>query len=83
MIREFVKKRFWPSCAYYLVDNASTRLRGYTGHIETDSGTAHLGRSIESSLAYIDAVFNDYKRYSGVAQFSGNVAEVACGSSRR
>ena len=79
MIREFVKKRFWLTCAYYLVDNASTRWRGYTGNIETDSGTAHLGRSIESSLAYIEEVFNDYKRYSGVGQFSGHVAEVGPG----
>lgn len=79
MIREFVKKRFWLTCAYYVVDNASTRFRGYTGDIETDSGTAHLGRSIESSLAYIEEVFNDYKRYSGVSQFSGNVAEVGPG----
>jgi SAM-dependent methyltransferase len=79
VIREFVKKRFWLTCAYYVVDNAKTRLRGLTGHMETDSGTAHLGRSIESSLAYIEEVFGDYKRYAGVERFNGSVAEVGPG----
>jgi SAM-dependent methyltransferase len=79
MIRTFVKKRFWLTCAYYLVDNALAKWRGYTGNIETDSGTAHVGLSIDSSLAYIEDVFGDYKRYSGVGQFSGRVAEVGPG----
>jgi SAM-dependent methyltransferase len=79
VIREFVKKQFWLTCAYYVVDNARTRLRGFTGNMETDSGTAHLGRSIDSSLAYIEEVFGDYKRYAGVDRFSGNVAEVGPG----
>ena len=79
MIRDFVKKRFWLTCAYYLVDNGLTRWRGLTGNIETDSGTAHAGRSIDSSLAYIEEVFNDYKRYSGVSRFHGRVAEVGPG----
>ena len=79
MIREFVKRRFWLTCAYYLADHAAAKWRGYTGNIDTDSGTAHLGRSIESSLAYIDEVFGDYKRYSGVGRFGGRVAEVGPG----
>jgi len=79
MIREFVKKRFWLRCAYYVADNARTRLRGATGDIETDSGTAHVGRSIDSSLAYIEEVFGDYKRYAGVDRFSGDVAEIGPG----
>jgi len=79
LIREFVKRHFWLTCAYYLADHASARWRGTTGNIETDSGTAHLGRSIESSLAYIEEVFGDYKRYSGVGRFSGRVAEVGPG----
>jgi SAM-dependent methyltransferase len=79
VIRTLVKKRYWLTCAYYLVDNALARWRGYTGDIETDSGTAHSGLSIESSLAYIDEVFSDYKRYSGVGRFHGRVAEVGPG----
>jgi hypothetical protein len=79
MIREFVKKQFWLTCAYYVVDNATARLRGLTGNIETDSGAAHLGLSIDSSLAYIEEVFGDYKRYAGIDRFSGAVAEVGPG----
>lgn len=79
MIRAFVKKRFWLSCTYYLFEHELTKLRGHAGDIETDSGTAHAGRSVDSSLAYIDEVFDDYKRYSGVSRFSGRVAEVGPG----
>ena len=79
MIRDFVKKRFWLTCAYYLADNGRAKWRGYAGNIETDSGTAHVGRSMDSSLAYIEDVFNDYKRYSGASQFGGRVAEVGPG----
>lgn len=79
MIRTFVKKRFWLTCVYYVADNGLAKFRGYTGNIETDSGTAHVGRSMESSLAYIEEVFNDYKRYSGVDHFVGRVAEVGPG----
>ena len=79
MMRAFVKKQFWLTCAYYLVDNGLARLRGYAGNIETESGTAHVGRSMESSLAYIEEVFNDYKRYSGASHFTGRVAEVGPG----
>jgi hypothetical protein len=79
MIRAFVKKRFWLSCAYYLVENELAKLRGRAVDIETDSGTAHAGRSVDSSLAYIYEVFGDYKRYSGVTRFDGRVAEVGPG----
>ena len=79
MIRTFVKKRFWLTCAYYLVDNALGKWRGYTGNIETESGTAHVGLPVDDSLAYIEGVFADYKRYSGVGRFGGRVAEVGPG----
>ena len=35
--------------------------------------------SIDSSLTYIEKVFNDYKYYSGVQRFKGRVAEVGPG----
>ncbi len=79
MMRAFVKRQFWLTCAYYFVDNGLAKWRRSAGDIETDSGTAHLGRSIDSSLAYIAEVFNDYKRYSGASHFSGRVAEVGPG----
>ncbi len=78
-MRAFIKKIFWLVCTYYLLDNFLAKLRGYTGNIETDSGTAHMGMPIDSSLAYIEEVFNDYKLYSGVRRFKGRVAEVGPG----
>lgn len=79
MICTFIKKCFWLNCTYYLIDNFLAKLSGYTGNIETDSGKAHMGRTIDSSLAYIEEVFNDYKKYSGVHHFSGQVAEIGPG----
>lgn len=40
---------------------------------------AHRGRHLASSLAYIRAVFDDYKLYSGVTSFHGRVAEIGPG----
>jgi SAM-dependent methyltransferase len=79
MIREFVKKRFWLRCAYYLVEHELGGLRGTATEFETDSGTAHAGLSIDASIEYIERVFEDYKRYSGVDRFHGRVAEVGPG----
>lgn len=78
-MRTFIKKIFWLTCIYYALNNFLTKLRGYGGTVETDSGMAHMGRSTDSSLAYIEEVFNDYKHYSGVQRFSGRVAEVGPG----
>jgi SAM-dependent methyltransferase len=78
-MRTFIKKFFWLICAYYLLDNFLAKLRGLVGNIETDSGTAHVGKSVDSSLAYIEEVFNDYKYYAGLPHFRGRVAEVGPG----
>lgn len=47
--------------------------------IDTRSGTTHLTRSTEASIAYIEGVFNDYKQYSGLDRFSGVIAEIGPG----
>ena len=78
-MRALIKKSFWLTCAYYIVNNFLTKLRCYTGNIETDSGTLHAGLSIDSSLTYIEEVFNDYKQYSGIDRFRGRVAEIGPG----
>ena len=53
----------------------------YKLKIPTNSGTPHIGKSIESSLQYIEKVFSDYKKYSGVNCFTGKVAEIGPGDS--
>lgn len=40
---------------------------------------AHADRDPDSSVAYIDEVFEDYKHYAGVSRFYGRVAEVGPG----
>jgi SAM-dependent methyltransferase len=78
-MRTLLKRSFLASCAYYLADNVRSGARFRRGEIETTSGMAHAGRSVESSLAYIDEVFGDYKRYSRVSSFAGSVAEIGPG----
>ncbi|PPC89514.1 MAG: hypothetical protein CTY34_11150 [Methylobacter sp.] len=78
-LRSVIKKNFSLTCAYYLLDNFFAKLQGYTGTVATGSGTVHRDKSIESSLTYIETVFNDYKLYSGKRQFNGRVAEVGPG----
>jgi len=80
-LRTLVKRSFAASCAYYLVDDLVAALRFRSGNLETTSGMAHGGRDVGSSLAYIEQVCADYKRYSGVSRFEGRVAEVGPGDS--
>jgi SAM-dependent methyltransferase len=79
-IKKILKKSFWLCCVYYLITDLLAKLRYYKGNIDTDSGSIHTDMlSIDSSLAYIEEVFNDYKYYSGVQRFKGRVAEVGPG----
>lgn len=79
MMRVFIKKFFWLTCTYFLLDNFLSKLGIHIRNIESNSGSSHMGLSLDSSLAYIEEVFNDYKQYSGVSRFSGRVAEVGPG----
>ncbi|HLS55105.1 MAG TPA: methyltransferase domain-containing protein [Zeimonas sp.] len=78
-LRTLVKRSFVASCAYYLKDDMVAALRFRSGNLDTTSGMAHGGRDTGSSVAYIEQVFADYKRYSGVSRFQGRVAEVGPG----
>ena len=78
-MRRLIKKSFPGTCAYYLADDVLKGLRFRAGKIDTESGTAHAGRSTDSSVQYIERVFADYKQYSGMTRFNGRVAEVGPG----
>ena len=78
-VRTLVKTSFWGICALCVRDNLRTWWRFRSGDIETGSGMAHAGKSVDSSLRYIEEVYADYKRYSGVERFYGRVAEVGPG----
>ncbi len=49
------------------------------GLIDSHAGMTHSTTSVDESIAYIEDVFADYKRYSGIRQFSGRIAEVGPG----
>lgn len=74
-----IRKSYRATCAVYLADDLLRGLRFRSGDIETESGTPHAGKAVDSSLQYIDEVFTDYKKYSGVGRFRGRVAEVGPG----
>lgn len=78
-LKRTAKKSAVVSSVGYIATNYLTGLRFRLGRIETTSGMAHAGRSTAESVAYIERVFADYKRYSGVARFSGRVAEIGPG----
>jgi len=61
--------------------NTKSRIRYSRGQIDTSSGTIHSSFSIESSLDYIQEVFDDYKRYGNIKKFYGEVAEIGPGDS--
>jgi SAM-dependent methyltransferase len=78
-MRRAVKSNFGLASLYYLSSECAARVLRSAGHIESESGSAHHGRTIEESLEYIRTVFADYKQYGGVSSFHGKVAEVGPG----
>jgi SAM-dependent methyltransferase len=78
-VRTLLKRSYGLSCAYYVASNLVKGVRFRAGDIETNSGTVLTGRAIDGAIGYIEEVFADYKRYSGVSRFSGKVAEVGPG----
>jgi len=74
-----IKRSFLAASAYYTLTDCLAELLEKTGRIKTRSGTIHSGRDLGSSLEYIEEVFGDYKRYSGVKAFHGRVVELGPG----
>jgi len=54
--------------AYKIFDNWRLRRRFTTGRIQTEHGSTHRYKSTEESLAYINAQFADYLKYSGLRE---------------
>jgi SAM-dependent methyltransferase len=73
----FKGNRFTACAAYVLLDRLQlvTSKLGYT---LSNSGTTHLGKSVDESLAYIESVYAHYARYWPVG-VSGRAAELGPG----
>ena len=78
-MRRLFKQIYPLVCAYYSLTDWLANLRYRKGVIDTDSGTAHLALTVDQSVAYIEEVFTDYKKYAGIMRFEGRVAEVGPG----
>lgn len=81
MFRNIFRKSFVARCLYYCVDDFFAGRRFRSGNINTSSGTLHSTKDLDESIRYINEVFNDYKKYSGLSTFSGTVAEIGPGDS--
>lgn len=51
---------------YHIFSNGLSKTKSLLGEKEHLSGSTHAGMSLNKSLDYIDQVFNDYLRYSGI-----------------
>lgn len=73
------KKNLYLNAFIYVLYNLYSHLKILIGNITTSSGTTHSNLSIDESISYIENVFLDYKKVSGIKQFSGKVAEIGPG----
>ncbi|MES2252371.1 MAG: methyltransferase domain-containing protein [Pseudomonadota bacterium] len=78
-LKIFLKKFILINCLAYIAHNLRIHLRGFSGDIESTSGTTHATINVCESVHYITDVFQDYKRLSGLDHFYGKMAEIGPG----
>lgn len=78
-MKALIARFFLVLCAGYILDDWFAQKRYRLGKIGTKSGSLHSGLTVEQSVAYIEEVFSDYKKYSGVEKFHGQIAEIGPG----
>ncbi len=81
LLRSIVKKHVYLNACLYIAYNSRIRAKFLLNNIKTDSGTTHASLSIDESINYIEDVFHDYQKVSGVKEVHGKVAEVGPGDS--
>ena len=65
-LRRIAKSSKTAIIAYKIIDNWRWRRRLRRGIIESENGATHRAFSLEESLAYVNAQFDDYVRYGGL-----------------
>jgi len=80
-LKKLSKKHIFLQCILRIIYNFFGHIRLFFGKITTDSGTTHEQLSLSDSLAYINTVFADYKKYAGISHFHGHVCELGPGDS--
>lgn len=66
-LRQVAKKSKVAIISYHVYDNWRTKRRFDAGKIEFTSGSTHSKKTLQESVSYINQVFNDYLRYSGIS----------------
>ncbi len=66
-LKQFAKKSKTIVIAYHIWDDYRTKRKFLKGNFESASGSTHKQFAISDSLKYIDNVFNDYLKYSGLS----------------
>jgi SAM-dependent methyltransferase len=67
VITQFAKRSKLAIIAYTIFQNWRARRRFSSGKIESTSGSTHTGKSLAESIRYINEVFDDYIKYSGIS----------------
>jgi hypothetical protein len=67
LVKQLAKRSKVAIIAYTVFQNWRARRRFSSGKIESTSGSTHTGKTLEESLRYINEVFDDYIKYSGVS----------------
>jgi len=67
LLRHLAQKSKIMIIVYHIYDNWRTKRRFLLGNKESCSGSTHAGMPLPESLTYINQVFNDYFKYSGIS----------------
>jgi SAM-dependent methyltransferase len=67
VVKQFANRSKVAIIGYTIFQNWRARRRFSSGKIESISGSTHTGKTIEESLDYINEVFDDYIKYSGIS----------------
>lgn len=78
-LSSIVRRSVVASCAYFVVSDWQAGRRVRRGDIKTRSGTRHVHGDLETSLRYVDRVFEDYKQYGRIDKFGGRICEIGPG----
>jgi SAM-dependent methyltransferase len=67
MVKQFAKRSKAAIIAYTIFQNWRARRRFSSGKIESISGSTHTGKTLAESIGYINEVYDDYIKYSGIS----------------
>ena len=65
-MRQLIKRSKWALVGYTIAHSYWVRKRFSAGKIDSISGSTHMGRPTETSVAYINRQFDDYIRYGKI-----------------